>query len=75
MDRCRIKRLIVNYYLCRGLGVFPSNKNRSYCRRQNQVTFMERVPLSYACYGTFNKGMEGKGYSKRAAFLFGVLRS
>ena len=57
------------------LGVFPSNKNRSYCRRQNQVTFMERVPLSYACYGTFNKGMEGKGYSKRAAFLFGVLRS
>ena len=51
-------------------GIIPTSKNLSYCRRR--VIFTERVPFSYACYGTFNKGAEGKGYSKRVVFFSNV---
>ncbi len=51
-------------------GIIPTSKNLSYCRRR--VIFTERVPFSYACYGTFNKGVEGKEYSKNVTQLKGI---
>ena len=40
---------MINFSLCKGLDCYQ------------RVIFTEKVPLSYACYGTFHKGIEGKG--------------
>lgn len=59
---------MVKSQFAKGFGIFPARENAMHF-------FTERVPFSYACYGTLNKGMEGKGQSKRAVFLFEMLRS
>lgn len=43
------------------IKVVSISKNYSYCHRRKQAIFTEGAPLSYACYGTFYKGTEGKG--------------
>ena len=58
-----------------GLGYSQQAKTYFSVIDGNEWFFTERVPLSYACYETFNRGTEGKGYFERVVACFEMLRS